>query len=315
MAKTADAGKTKAPLSRRILRAKYLYLMMLPAAVWYVCFHILPLYGIVAAFQDFKLTKGFFGSEWVGLENFRVLFASDFFWNALRNTLLISTLKLAIGFPMPILLALAITNVQNKIFRRVTQTISYLPHFMSWVIVFAMSELLFDEYIGAVGGILRSIGIGYTANVSAQTDTIIPFLLISSMWKTVGRSSIVYLAALSGVDPELYEAAKIDGAGRARMCFAITLPTIAPICAIVLILAVGHILGEDFEQIYMFQRNNPALIEKTQVFETYVFRQITSIVSKDSLPTALGLFQSVVGAILILITNSISKKLGYGGLY
>ena len=287
--------------------------MMIPGLVWYFCFHLLPLFGLTMAFYDYKPARGFAGSEFVGFQNFQTLFTGPEFFTVLGNTLKISVLKLICGFPAPILLALSINTVQRKMFRKFTQTVSYLPNFLSWVIVFGISSVLFNEYSGVVENMFFLLGIPYT-DWTLNPSTFILFIVISAVWKGMGMSSIVYLAALSGIDPQLYEAAQVDGASRFRQLWSITLPSLLPTCAIVLILSVGTLLGGDFEQLYLFQRGNPTLVNKSDIFETWIVRNgITN--GKYSLSTALGLFQSFFGACLILITNWIAKKMGNVGVW
>lgn len=291
---------------------------MIPGVLWFFFFHILPLYGIVIAFQDYSPFLGVRGSEWVGLRHFRNLVSSRLFKNALVNTVWISFLKLLIGFPAPILLALALNEVAGRHwwhqgFKRTVQTFSYLPHFLSWVIVMGMAFGLFNPYFGALKNLFHAVGLSYV-DVTKSPDHFIGFLVGAAVWKGAGWGSIIYLAALAGVDPQLYEAARIDGATRLQQLRHITIPSVLPTCAIVLILSVGGILREDFEQIYLFAGNNPELIRISEVFETFVYRNGIRAVD-FSFPAAVGLFQSVFGAILILLTNAAAKRLGYEGIW
>jgi len=292
----------------------WLFLLMLPGFIWYLLFHLLPLYGIVVAFQDYRPLDGIFGSAFVGLKHFRSITATRSFGTILRNTLVISSLKLLFGFPAPILLALSIHAVRNTVFKRTIQTITYLPHFLSWVVVTGIVFAVFNEYFGVLKILAESLGLSYL-DVSTHPDSFIGFLVASSVWKSAGWGSIIYLASLASIDAELYEAAQIDGAGPLRRLISITVPLLMPTCAVVLILSVGGLLSGDFEQIFLFAKdNNVQLVRRSEIFETFIYRNgIRS--ANFSFPAAVGLFQSCFGAVLILLTNRIAKKFGYEGLW
>lgn len=299
-------------------RRKYrsLYLMLIPGAIWYILFHILPLYGIGIAFVDYDIMGGLFESEFVGLQHFRAFVNSASFWTILRNTVLISTLKIALGFPLPIIFALLLNEIRAVKFKKVAQTISYLPYFLSWVIVMGITTVLFNDYTGAVKPLFELLGIEYH-NPAANPDTFVGFLVLSHVWKSVGWGSIIYLAALSGIDQEMIEASYIDGAGRWKRLLHITLPSIAPMIAIQLILTMGSILGSDFEQIYLYtggQRYNPMLTAVAETFDTWIYRNGIASGSFSG-PAAVGIFQSVFGAALVLLTNKLSKLFGYEGIW
>jgi putative aldouronate transport system permease protein len=297
----------------RVGKYKYLYLLMVPGILWYIFFHIWPLYGIVIAFQDFLPYQGFFGSEWVGLKHFNTLFSSSGFSDLLINTVYISFMKLLAGFPAPIILALLINEVKNNKIKRFVQSASYLPNFISWVIVTGIIFAVFNSYYGLLMKFCETIGIPYT-DISTNRDYFVAFLVMTSVWKSAGMGSIIYLAAISSIDSSLYEAAIVDGAGRWKQMFYITIPSIVPICAIVFILSVGSLLSGDFEQIYLFAKENIELIKVSEVFETYVYRN-GILMANFSFPAAVGIFQSFFAAMLVLITNSITKKLGYEGIW
>ena len=291
---------------------KYLYLLMIPGALWFLCFHLLPLYGISIAFMDYSPKTGF-ASEFVGLFNFRVLFSNDEFAHILWNTVKISFLKIIFGFPMPILLALSINAARVKWFRKIAQTISYLPNFISWMIVFTICIELFNSYTGVFAGLCKSLGIPYT-DPTLSAGQLVGFLVFTSVWKSMGMGSIIYLAALSGIDQQLYEAASVDGANSFRKLCSITLPSIAPVMAVVLILNIGQLLGGDFEQIYLFQRTSDELVAVSEIFETYIYRNGIRA-GNFSLPAAMGIFQSTFGAILIVVSNKVANRLGYEGIW
>ncbi len=305
-------------LENKKKRRKYraLYLMLIPGALYYILFHILPLYGIGIAFVDYDIIGGLFESEFVGFRNFKAFVGSANFWTILKNTVFISGLKILLGFPLPIVFALLLNEIRAVKFKKVAQTISYLPYFLSWVIVMGITTVLLNDYTGAVKPVFEFLGIEYK-NPATNPDAFVAFLVISHVWKSVGWGSIIYLAALSGIDQEMIEASYIDGAGRWKRLLHITLPSIAPMIAIQLILTMGSILGSDFEQIYLFtggQRYNPQLTAVAETFDTWIYRNGIASGSFSG-PAAVGIFQSVFGAGLILLTNKISKRLGYEGIW
>lgn len=287
--------------------------MLLPGIVFYIIFCYVPMYGIIIAFKNFMPLKGIWGSPWVGLEHFQNLFSSTFFADILKNTVWISLLKLVFGFPAPIILALMLNEIKNMRFKKVIQTVSYIPQFLSWVIILGISYSIFNEYYGVLSSVSQFLGFDYV-DITKDPEYYRLFLVISHIWKTAGWGSILYLAALSGIDPNLYEAAEIDGAGRWRQLINITIPSIKQIIAIVLILSMGTLLTSDFEQIYLFTGTNPQLLDVADVFETYVYRMGVMQLNY-SFPTAVGVFQSFFAMLLIIGTNWISKKLEYEGIW
>jgi len=294
-------------------RYKYLFMLMIPGFLWYFFFHLLPIYGILIAFQDFRPMSGIRGSEWVGLKHFQVLLSSNSFYRILGNTVYISFLKLLAGFPAPIILALCINEVKHTKLKRFVQSVSYLPNFISWVIVSGIVLAVFNPYYGALQRIFYSLGIEYI-DISTNPGYFVFFLVMLSVWKSAGMGSIIYLAAISGIDNQLYEAATIDGAGKWKQMVYITIPSIMPVCAIVLILSVGSLLSGDFEQIFLFAKDNPELIRVSDIFETFIYR--TGIRSANfSFPAAVGIFQSVFASILVLSVNKLAKKFGYEGIW
>ncbi len=301
---------------RKLKKYRVLYLMLIPGALYYILFHILPLYGIGIAFVDYNLIGGLFESEFVGLKHFQGFLKSNSFYDILKNTVFINALKILFGFPLPIVFALLLNEIRLMRFKKTAQTISYLPYFLSWVIVMGITDVLLSDYTGVVKPLFEALGIDYS-NPSKNPDTFVAFLVAIHVWKSLGWGSIIYLAALSGIDQEMLEAASIDGAGRWKRLIHITLPSIAPMIAIQLILTMGSILGSDFEQIYLYtggQRYNPQLTAVAETFDTWIYRNgIAS--GAFSGPAAMGLFQSLFGAGLVLLTNKISKRLGYEGIW
>lgn len=301
---------------KRLRKYRMLYLMLIPGALYFILFHILPLYGIAIAFVDYDILGGIFESEFVGLRHFRAFVGSANFWTILKNTVTISSLKILFGFPLPIVFALLLNEIRAAKFKKVSQTISYLPFFLSWVIVMGITTVLLNDYTGAVKPLFELLGIDYN-NPSTNPEAFVGFLVLTHVWKSVGWGSIIYLAALAGIDQEMIEAAHIDGAGRWKRMIHITLPSIAPMIAIQLILTMGSILGSDFEQIYLYtggQRYNPMLTAVAETFDTWIYRNGIASGSFSG-PAAVGIFQSVFGAGLVLLTNKISKRLGYEGIW
>lgn len=291
---------------RRILRHKYYYVLLFPGILYFLVFNYIPMGGLLIAFQDYKLAKGITGSAWAGLKWFDMLFSSPDFWTALRNTLLISFYKLVFNFPAPIILALMINEVASTKFKRTIQTIIYFPHFVSWVV---LGGILFTV-LSPSTGILSALGV--TTSPLMDPRSFRSLLVISEIWKNIGWGTIIYLAAISGINPELYDAAKVDGASRYRLIRHITVPSISGTIVILLILRTGHILSAGFDQVFVLY--HPLVYEVADILDTYVYRVgLTS--GRFSLATAAGLFQSVVGLVLLLITNAAAKKIGGRGIW
>ncbi len=306
-------------MSNNFRRYKYFYIMMIPGILWYILFHIWPLYGITIAFKNYMPMKGIMGSPWIGLEHIRNLVTSATFPTLLKNTVFISFLKLLFAFPFPIILALSIHSVSNRIFKKTIQTISYLPHFLSWVIVVGISFAFFNSYYGVLKTVFENLGLPYI-DVTVTARTFVGFLVGSHIWKTAGWSSIIYLATLAGIDSQMYEAAIIDGASKWKQLIYITIPSLLPTVAIIFILSVGTLIQGDFEQIFLFQTKgsiqfpDPEILKVSEIFETYIYR-MGILKTNFSFPAAMGVFQSSFAALLILFTNKLAKKLGYEGIW
>ena len=310
MAKTPKRRTLRAALKH--LRAEirlhpYLYLMVLPAMIWFLLFCYLPMGGIVMAFQDFRPTRGFFHSKWVGLKHFRLLFENSQFWRAFSNTLIISALKLLFGFASPILLALLLNEIFNVRLKKVLQTVLYLPHFLSWAIMAGiLTNLLGSD--GTVNQLIRLFG-GTPTNVMANPDAFRPFLGITHVLKTMGWGSIIYIAAITGINPSYYEAAVIDGAGRFYQALYITLPCILPTVTIMFILSVGGIFASDFGLFYQVTQGVPNSLNKVaSTFDTYIYSALqgNAPIGKTA---AASTFQSVACCITILIANFIVSRI------
>lgn len=301
-------------IKRFFYKYRFFHLLVLPGTLYYLIFHYVPIGGLIIAFKGYRGFGGIQGildSPWVGFTHFYNLFGSHYFWRLLSNTLLISSYRLIWGFPAPIILALLLNEVVSQRFKRTIQTITYLPHFISWVIVAGLASMLLSPDTGAVNGFVKLLGI-QPVSFLADPRYFRSILVISSIWKGIGWGSIVYLAAISGIPQEQYEAAYIEGATRFQRTIYVTLPSISFIIVIFLILRVGQIINENFEQI--FNLYNPSVYEVSDVFETYVYRR--GILQADfSYATAVGLFKSVTSLILVMGTNKIVKILGSEGIW
>lgn len=298
-------------MKRRIWRNKELYLLILPVIIYYIVFHYKPMYGLVIAFQDYSPRRGITGSEWVGLQHFNDFFRGIYFGRLLRNTLEISIATLLIGFPAPIILALLVNELRSKAFSRITQTITYMPHFVSMVVLCAMIREFVKE--GGLVNQLMTSWFGYDGkNLLSRSAYFTPIYVITNIWQGVGWGSIVYLAALTGIDMELYEAARVDGAGRWKQTVHITIPSIMPTIIIMLIMRMGQIMGIGHEKIILLY--NEGIYEKADVISTYVYRM--GIMNRQySFSAAVGLFNSVVNFILVIGANQISKRVSETSLW
>lgn len=287
-------------------RYKYYYLLLLPAAVYFILFQYVPMFGIVLAFKEYRIMDGILASPWSGLKWFERLFAARDFWIALRNTFIISIYKLLFVFPVPIVLALLLNEIWHVRFKRWIQTIIYFPHFVSWVILSGILYTLFSPSTGILGLL------GMNSSPLMQPDTFRSMLVATEIWKEAGWGTVIYLAAIAGINPELYEAAKIDGASRLQEMTRITLPSIGGTIAILLILKMGHILNAGFDQVFVLY--HALVYQVADILDTYVYR-IGLSMGRFPLAAAAGLFKSVVSLILILLTNAIVKRLGGSGLW
>jgi putative aldouronate transport system permease protein len=299
----------KRSLSARLARDKYLYLLALPGIAYYILFHYVPMYGITIAFQNFSPFRGFSGSEWVGLAQFRRLFTHPDFWLILRNTFAISILNLLFFYPVPIVLALLLNEVRSVWFKRGLQTVLYLPHFVSWVVICSLTISMLNSQ-GALTQLFRMFGV--KTQFLMDKSVFWGMITIQNIWKDAGWGTIIFLAALAGINPELYEAARVDGANRWRQMISITLPGIMGTIVITLILRLGHILSLSFDQLYLM--GNPLVRDVSEVFDTYVY--ITGVLQGNfSFATAVGLFKSVVGLTLILAANYLARKTSDNALF
>lgn len=283
---------------------KEYYLMLIPGLLFFLVFCYGPMYGLVIAFQDFYPLKGIAGSEFVALKHFKALLTNPFFLSVLKNTLIISFLKLLICFPAPIILCLALNEIKHAKFKKFAQSVSYLPHFVSWVVVSGIIIEFLSPTRGPINILLQNLGFDPVFFV-ADSQWFRFVLVLSDMWKSIGWGSIVYLAAVTGVDPALYEAASIDGAGRIKKILNVTLPALAPIITVMLIMESGKILNDSFEQVYNFL--TPSTYGVGDVISTFVYRMGIQEM-KFSFTTAVDLFKNVISFGLVMLTNFIARK-------
>ncbi len=290
-----------------IYKHKFFYLILIPAIVLLIIFAYRPMYGIVIAFKNFSPRKGIMGSPWVGLENFERIFDLDMFWQAFKNTIVINLLKLIFGFPLSILLAIMINAVKNKIFKNTVQTLVYLPHFVSWVVVAGIIFALFDERSGSLYKLLSGV---VNLNIFGDGKQFVTMLVVSDIWKEVGWGAIIYLAALSGVSEDLYEASELDGANKIQQLFNVTIPQILPTISIMLILRVGGLIGGGFDQIYNLY--NSTVYEYADVLDTFIYRYGIGD-GEFEVGTAVGLFSNVINIALLLGANKIVEIINKAG--
>lgn len=285
---------------------KYYYILLLPGIIYFVIFKYVPMYGVTIAFKNFQLSKGVLESPWIGTKWFSILMSNPDFWIAFRNTILISFYKIFFCFPAPIILSLLLNEVRFKYFKKAVQTIVYMPYFITWVM---MSGILFSM-LSPDTGIISLFGV--KTSPLTQPEHFRQLLVWSEMWKGSGWGTIIYLAAITGINPEYYEAAIIDGASRLQRIRYITLPCIKSTIVVMLILRTGGILYAGFDQIYNLY--NPSVYNVSDILDTYVYRNGLAT-GKYSLATAAGLFQSVAGIIMLLLTNWLSHRMGEEGLW
>ena len=284
--------------------------MLVPVLLFYLLFHYAPMLGAVIAFKDFSPALGIFESPWAGFRHFETFFSSIYFERTLRNTLLISFFEIIFGFPAPIILALLLNEVKGSIFKRTVQTVSYLPHFISIVVVCGLIRDFFS-LSGVVNSVLENFGIEAT-NFLNEPGMFRPIFVGSNIWQSFGWNSIIYLAALTSIDPQLYEAAKIDGAGRWRQTCSVTLPGIMPTTMTLLILRIGSVMSVGFEKIILLY--NPMTYETAEVISTFVYKKGLLEMSY-SYATAVGLFNALINCVLLVLANQLSKKVNDTGIW
>lgn len=290
-------------IGRELSKNKYIYIMLLPVFIYYIMFHYVPMGGVLISFQDYSPRRGILGSDWVGFENFVEFFTGPYFWKILRNTLKISVSSIIFGFPAPILLALLLNELKMKNYSRVIQTVTYLPHFISTVVVCGIvKEFTLDT--GVINDIIALFG-GERSTMLIDPKKFLPVYVLSDIWQKIGWDSIIYLAALTSVDMQLYEAADIDGATRLRKIISITIPGILPTIMTMFILRIGNILNVGFEKIILLY--NPSIYDTADVISTYVYR-VGLQEYRWGYSTAVGLFNSVVNFGFLILANQMSKR-------
>ena len=295
----------------RVRRMRLLYLSLLPALLLLLVFNYVPIYGIVIAFKNFQSSRGILGSPWNNFENFEVLFGSFQFQRVMRNTVIISVQRIVFGFPAPILLALIINEFANSWWKKGIQSITCLPHFISWVVMAGILVEILSPQRGIIGYLYTVLG--RDAPLLLTNRSIFrPILIATDVWKEVGWGSVIYLAAISSIDPTMYDVARIDGAGRVRQATAITLPSLLPVITILFILRLSGILNAGFDQI--FNLYNALVYEVADIIDTYMYR--VGILSQEfEFATAAGLFKNVVGVALIVLVNAVIRRFSDHGIW
>ena len=314
-ANTLDRRTLGALRSERRRRARR-YLMLygfcvIPVAALFV-FHYIPIYGILLAFKDFKYNLGILGSPWNDFQHFRDLFTDPFFPRIVRNSVIISVLKIIFAFPAPILLAILINEIHTSSLKRTIQSISYLPHFMSWVVLAGMIEELLSPQRGVPLFVATLLGAEQVPDLLADPQFFRAMLVMTHIWQAIGWGSIIYFAAISTIDPELYEVAALDGAGRVRMAWHITVPSLVPVITVVFILQIGRLLSAGFDQI--FNLYHPLVYEVADILDTYEYR-VGILRGEFGIGTAVGLFKNVIGVTLLVGANLIIKRYNQYGIW
>lgn len=311
-AKSKNDGKEGVKgLTKYLWKHKYMYLMLVPAIVYYVIFCYVPMYGASIAFKDFNPMQGIMKSPWVGFDVFEQLFGMSKFYSVFWNTIRISLIRLIFGFPFPIIVALMLNELRWNRVKRVIQTAIYIPNFISWVVLGGIMTSLLSMDSGIVNGIIKMLGF---QPIGFLTDEryFVPTMVVSMIWKTFGWNTIIYLAAMTGIDPQLYEAATVDGANRWQRLLHITLPCIRSTIIVVLITRIGSLMQAGFEQIFVLY--HPGVYGTADIIDTYVYRMGLQE-GKFELASAVGLFKSVVNFILVVIANKTARMMGEEGIY
>ena len=307
--------RLRAETWQRAKQMRLLYLLFLLPLAIFIIFHYFPIYGNIIAFKDFRIGRGYWGSRWVGLQHFEDFFRNPYAWRIIRNTVVISTLKLLWGFPAPILLALLVNELTSQPFKKTVQTVSYLPHFMSWVILATILREILSPQSGPLAQI--AIWLGQEPPDVLQTGSLFrPMLIVTEIWKEMGWQSVIYLAALASIDPELYESATVDGTNRVQRAIHITLPSLLPVITILAILRIGRLLEGGFDQI--FNLYNPLVYEVADVIDTFVYRRGIGGeggLNQYDFVTAVSLFQRGLGLLLLLGAHKLARRLTGQGVW
>jgi putative aldouronate transport system permease protein len=307
----ASSASRSSTIMGRLMRNRWLYFMVLPGLLYFLVFKYWPMYGIFISFKDYQPFLGFWDSPFVGMKHFERLFSDSNFLVLFRNTLILATYNILFFFPLPIVIALMLNELRHEFMKRMVQTLVYIPHFMSWVVVVGIGYIFLTTEGGLVNELLVRLG-GEKINFLASNEWFRTIITAEVIWKETGWGTIIFLAALAGVDPQLYEAARMDGANRLRQLWHITLPAIRSTIVILLILRLGHFLDTGFEQIFLML--NAMNRDVGEVFDTYVY-SVGISQGQYSFSTAVGLFKSIIGLILVVVSNYLAKKFGEEGIY
>ncbi|WP_184247324.1 ABC transporter permease [Gracilibacillus halotolerans] len=298
-------------LNKAFKRHWQLYLLVIPPVLYFLIFKYIPMANAVIAFKDYNVVQGIWGSEWAGLKYFKLFFENPSFWPLVKNTLVLSLYTLLVGFPIPIILALLLNEIRQGIFKRSVQMVTYAPYFISTVVIVSMLTLILSPRLGIVNDVLAIFGLE-SINFLGEPGMFRSVYVWSDVWQHTGYNAIIYIAALAGVNPELYEAAKVDGASRLQKILHIDIPSIMPVMVIILILNVGNIMAIGFEKVYLLQ--NPLNLATSEIIATYVYK-VGLLNANFSFATAVGLFNSVINLILLLSVNTIAKRISNNSLW
>lgn len=293
------------------VKYRYMYLLVLPGFLYFAVFKIVPMWGLLIAFKDYNPIVGFADSAWVGLKFFNEMFADEHFYIMLRNTLLINIFGLVFFFPLPILLAIMLNEVRHEVYKRINQSLVYMPHFLSWVVIASLTFFMLSVDVGLINKFVRVLGFEPYSFLN-DVNLFWGLLTVQSIWKDAGWGTIIFLAAIAGVNTERYEAAVVDGANRFRQIWHVTLPAIRPTIVILLILRLGHMTDVNFEQVLLMM--NPLVRDVGDVFDTYVYNN-GILRGMYSVGVAVGFFKGLVGLALVMASNYVVKKLGHEGIY
>lgn len=290
---------------------KLLYIMSIPGLLYFILFKYVPVFGSIIAFKDYNIFKGFLGSPWVGLKHFREMFENPDVFEIITNTFIISFYDLIFNFPAPIIVALLLNELRIVAYKRIVQTVIYMPHFLSWVIISGIFMAILSPSTGIVNKLIMFLG-GEPIYFLGKEEWTRPILILSGIWQSVGWGTIIYLAVLAGINPELYEAAEVDGAGRLRQTLSITIPSLMPTVLVLFLLNIGQFIDFGFERVYVFL--NALNKGPGNIIDTYIY-EVGLTKAQYSFTTAIGMFKSLVGLFLLVIANFISKKATGNSLY
>lgn len=306
----ARARPSSRPWSRKVVKNWQLYVFLLPATLYFLIFHYYPMYGVQIAFKNYVVTEGIWGSPWTGFANFTRFFNSFYFWDLIRNTFLINLFSLAL-FPVAIIVALSLNELRNGSFKRTVQTVTYAPYFISTVVMVGIILTFLNPATGVINHLITALG-GQPIAFLAEPGWFRPVYVLSGEWQNLGWGTIIYLAALAGIDPELHEAARMDGATRLQRIRHINLPGILPTITILFILAVGNLMAVGFEKIYLMQ--NPLNLETSEVIQTYVYKS-GLLQAQYSFSAAVGLFNNLINLVLLFVVNRAARRTTGAGLW